>query len=304
MSAKAYTREEWARQMVEEFRQDVSDKLANSGNIQITDAAYIDRLNSDTIRYRGDTWQLDGGVPNKDIAQMYLHNTKTLDHIRNLESLTASAKYNTTYWLKVFELFKAWLDEHGKKEPAQTTQAIKEKPYIYIIDEINRANLPAVLGELIYALEYRDTPVKCLYALETGEDSITIPSNLYIIGTMNTADRSTGHLDYAIRRRFSFCDAVANPDIIKNEKARKLYDEVVSLFLGPEGEPSQYLHTDFEPHDVIPGHSYYLAADDRVLALKLQYDLLPILKEYVRDGILTELPQTKVQAFYDAIANR
>src|SRR5579872_5880542 len=69
MSAKAYTREEWARQMVEEFRQDVSDKLANSGNIQITDAAYIDRLNSDTIRYRGDTWQLDGGVPNKDIAQ-------------------------------------------------------------------------------------------------------------------------------------------------------------------------------------------------------------------------------------------
>jgi len=52
---------------------------------------------------------------------------------------------------------------------------------------------------------------------------------------------------------------------------------------------------------VMPGHSYYLTNSDSILGLKLTYDLLPILKEYVRDGILTELPEAKIKAMYDAL---
>src|SRR5207249_3234692 len=72
-----------------------------------------------------------------------------------------------------------------------------DKPQVLIIDEINRANLPAVMGELLFALEYRGREVILPYA---GE-ALKVPDNFYIIATMNTADRSIGYLDYAVRRR-------------------------------------------------------------------------------------------------------
>lgn len=73
--------------------------------------------------------------------------------------------------------------------------------YVIVIDEINRANLPKVLGELLFLLEYRDEPVRLLY--RPGEQ-FTLPRNLYFIGTMNTADRSIALVDAAMRRRFHF----------------------------------------------------------------------------------------------------
>ena len=82
-------------------------------------------------------------------------------------------------------------------------QGERAKPYILIIDEINRANLPMVFGELLYALEYRNRSVESMYTI--GYDNgICFPHNLCIIWTMNTADRSARHIDYAIRRRFAF----------------------------------------------------------------------------------------------------
>lgn len=300
-TAIAYTKEEWLKEMLDKFRLDLGDKLANTGHIKITDAAYIDRINDDTIRYRGDSWQIDGGVPNKDIIEMALKDVKTLDDIRKLSSLTLSAKSNSTYWLKLLELFKKFIKESGEREPSNPLALVKEKPYVFIIDEINRANLPAVLGELIFALEYRDVPVKGLYELPSGQDTITIPSNLLVIGTMNTADRSVGHIDYAIRRRFAFADVYADETIITYPKAKKLFETVKSLFEKEDGKKSEFLSSEFEANDVMPGHSYFLTSDDNILGLKLKYDVLPILKEYVRDGILNELPETKITAMYDAL---
>ncbi|HEU4554138.1 MAG TPA: AAA family ATPase, partial [Chitinophaga sp.] len=84
--------------------------------------------------------------------------------------------------------------------------------YVLIIDEINRANLPSVLGELIYALEYRSQFVTSMYEYK-GEREIMLPKNLFLIGTMNTADRSVGHIDYAIRRRFAFIDVLPDENV-------------------------------------------------------------------------------------------
>lgn len=70
-----------------------------------------------------------------------------------------------------------------------------------IIDEINRANLPKVLGELLFLLEYRGTPVRTLYR---PDEPFALPENLWFIGTMNTADRSIALIDAALRRRFHF----------------------------------------------------------------------------------------------------
>ena len=154
-----------------------------------------------------------------------------------------------------------------------------EKPFVLIIDEINRANLSAVLGELIYALEYRGEAVQSMYAIE-GENNLILPPNLYIIGTMNTADRSVGHIDYAIRRRFAFVNVL--PKDLTNELgdnfATELFEEVSNLF-------NTNLSPEFKKEEVQLGHSYFITKHTPI-SIRWKYEIQPILLEYVKDCIL------------------
>ncbi|SMG35122.1 AAA domain (dynein-related subfamily) [Corynebacterium pollutisoli] len=97
------------------------------------------------------------------------------------------------------------LSYHLKPGPlaqlAERAHRSPEERHIMIIDEINRANLPKVLGELLFLLEYRGTPVSTLYR---PDEPFALPENLWFIGTMNTADRSIALIDAALRRRFHF----------------------------------------------------------------------------------------------------
>ncbi|MDM1050148.1 AAA family ATPase [Sphingobacterium hotanense] len=176
----------------------------------------------------------------------------------------------------------------------------ENKPYVLIIDEINRANLSAVLGELIYALEYRDESFKSMYANQSGNYDITIPSNLYIIGTMNTADKSVGHMDYALRRRFAFYDVL--PKVCDESNFEKdLFIKVSTLFVKEikanvdELEASDYLSMEFKdrPQDIWLGHSYFFRKEGSDFSLRIQYEILPILQEYVKDGILNNTDEVK-----------
>ena len=91
---------------------------------------------------------------------------------------------------------------------AERALANEGEPHVLVIDEINRANVSAVLGELIYGLEYRGKKVQTPYEVDGGY-GLTVPSNLKVIGTMNTADRTIGQIDYAVRRRFAFVHCAA-----------------------------------------------------------------------------------------------
>lgn len=168
-----------------------------------------------------------------------------------------------------------------------------EKPFVLIIDEINRANLPSVLGELIYALEYRGESVESMYGI-ADNFGISIPENLYIIGTMNTADRSVGHIDYAIKRRFAFVDILPDLNVIKNEKAKELFVQVEKLFC------EDLLASDFDKKDVQLGHSYFILKEgteeeqQNELQMRLKYEIIPILREYVKDGLLLEEAKTGI----------
>lgn len=162
--------------------------------------------------------------------------------------------------------------------------------YVLIIDEINRANLSSVLGELIYALEYRGKPVESMYAYQ-GERELILPKNLLIIGTMNTADRSIGHLDYAIRRRFSFVSMLPQKSVIQRDDASALFEKVDKLFRADKA----YLAPDIDADDVRIGHSYFLVASKEELELQLQYEIKPILMEYLKDGILSNKARKKIE---------
>ena len=171
-------------------------------------------------------------------------------------------------WKSITDYFIYWAKNFRKK-----------KPYVLIIDEINRANLSAVLGELIYALEYRGEAVQSMYAIE-GENNLILPPNLYIIGTMNTADRSVGHIDYAIRRRFAFVNIL--PKDLTNELGDRfesaLFAKVTNLF-------NTNLSTEFKKEEVQLGHSYFITKNTPI-DIRWEYEIKPILLEYVKDGIL------------------
>lgn len=90
-------------------------------------------------------------------------------------------------------------------------QADPDRDYVFIIDEINRGNIPRIFGELMLLLEYRDRDVPLPYSGKRFQ----IPPNVYLIGTMNTADRSIALVDFALRRRFHFFHFGADPDLLE-----------------------------------------------------------------------------------------
>ena len=167
--------------------------------------------------------------------------------------------------------------------------------YALIIDEINRADVSAVLGELIYALEYRGERVRTPYL-----GDIIIPPNLYIIGTMNTADRTIGQIDYAVRRRFAFVSCPPERDVIEQQfpDALDVYDETQSLFDEINGDMS----SDFNADDVRIGHSYFMA-EGRALDNQIKYKVIPILREYVKNGVLKSAASQKIDKIQDDIDN-
>ena len=166
---------------------------------------------------------------------------------------------------------------------AEKAASASDKAFAMVIDEINRANVSAVLGELIYALEYRGKPVKTPYAIGSGKNAadITVPANLKIIGTMNAADRTIGQIDYAVRRRFAFVHCPPDRSVLKSEVAGEFFDLANGLFV------PDYLSPDYDAEDVRIGHSYFLA-DGGKLARNVIYQVVPILREYLKDGVLTK----------------
>ena len=205
-------------------------------------------------------------------------------------------EYTPPYFLKAtwttVSVFSSYLQEHNQTYQAPSgvlKDKIELKNFILIIDEINRANLPMVLGELIYALEYRGRKVETLYNVE-GDNNIILPPNLYIIGTMNTADRSAGHIDYAIRRRFAF--EYIEPRNIKDEKLQdgetfdeKLFNSVQKIF-----DNQTWLSEEFDKRDVAIGHSYFIThanpKNGMSREMRIKYEIRPLLEEYIKDGIL------------------
>ena len=192
--------------------------------------------------------------------------------------------------------------EAVKKEYHATT----DKPVVLIIDEINRGNISKIFGELITLLEADKRcsgshPIKVM--LPYSKSEFGVPSNLYIIGTMNTTDRSTGTLDYALRRRFAFVTIKAQASVIQ-----KYYDDAGNAELGATAlalfedirqfiENPKHLCGDMGTDDLMVGHSYFMAASKDELQDKVEHEILPLISEYISDGILHVRNKEKETAF-------
>jgi hypothetical protein len=173
---------------------------------------------------------------------------------------------NLTYELKPGVLRR--LADEARGDPT--------KPYVLIVDEINRGNLPKIFGELLFLLEYRDRAVPLQYS---PNESFSLPDNLYVIGTMNTADRSIALVDAALRRRFYFVPF--NPrEAPVSDLLRRWLDE-----RGHRDEPAQLLKAlnDRIANDEIAiGPSYLITGDGSYPNLERvwRHAVMPVLEEH------------------------
>ena len=169
----------------------------------------------------------------------------------------------------------------------------KNNKVVLIIDEINRGNISKIFGELITLLEVdkrKDKENEIEVILPYSKEKFSVPDNLYIIGTMNTADRSIGYIDYALRRRFAFISIKAYKSAIEkyynDNKNSDCKDKAINLFDDIKNLIDKNINEEFEADDIMIGHSYFMAQNFEELQNKLEYEIKPILLEYFKDGIL------------------
>ncbi|HEG5396313.1 TPA: AAA family ATPase [Campylobacter coli] len=188
----------------------------------------------------------------------------------------------------------------GELEKGNFNEALSDYGYFFIADEINRAELSRVFGELLYALEYRGEKgkIKTQYASMRGDEDFYVPENVFFLGTMNDLDKSIDSFDLALRRRFIWQEMTCDYDVIKNEiyaknieeyaqACKKLNDKIKDI-----GEKYQL------------GHSYFLKIefkDDEIknndMKKLFSNRFEALLKEYLR----SEYSEKDIQEHLDAL---
>jgi len=164
------------------------------------------------------------------------------------------------------------IEDKTFKKLCKEAESNPDKNYVLIIDEINRADLSKVFGEIFSALEYRKEVVKLLYSRE----KFTIPTNLYIIGTMNTLDKSTIDIDFALMRRFKFFEVGPDAEVLKKIlKQNGVKDDLIEKIVNAFNKIQEFYPL---------GHAYFKDVKCKEdLKLLWKYQLSFLLKEYFTD---------------------
>ena len=234
---------------------------------------------------------------NENIVEMNDGKTMTLGTVYRLNSIT-------------LDNVKSILEKYNTSSKMEEN----DKAYVMVIDELNRGNVSKVFGELITLLEADKRKGRInaeSVVLPYSNKAFHIPNNVYLIATMNTADRSLGSLDYAIRRRFAFiAEKPFGLDVEGFDE--DLFEKVSRLFVKNFDEykesgwdqtmklkPAATLSDEYKPEDVWIGHSYFLMQDEEDnTSNRLLYEIIPLLEEYVRDGVLTAEAQDVIDELY------
>lgn len=242
-----------------------------------------------TRTYEGDSFQKDRWISGKSkfFSKEQLYNV-----YRGLPGTPARGHDN--YRKAIIRYCKENLGLIEYALPLNNTQ-FNTNPFILIIDEINRGNVSKIFGELITLLE-SDKRIGSMHPINVrlpySRELFSVPPNIYLIGTMNTTDRSVGTIDYAVRRRFAFItlkseellierfydNAPAGIDTALKDRALELFNTVKTFI------KENKIEQDFD--DLMPGHSYFMAKSDTELEQKFTHEVLPLLHEYHKDGLL------------------
>ena len=224
----------------------------DDGDMEFISSFYAD------IKEMYDELRADGRIKFVTFHQSYGYE----DFIEGIKPTVTNG--NISYEVKA-GVFKKFCDEaRGRNEN-----------FVFIIDEINRGNISKIFGELITLIE--DDKREEIYAtLPYSQENFTVPKNVYIIGTMNTADRSIALLDTALRRRFNFIEMMPRPELLSDNvgdvNLRELLEKLNSK-----------IETLYDREHTI-GHAYFIKCKDiNDIAEIFRNKIIPLLQEYFFD---------------------
>lgn len=227
---------------------------------------------------------LEGGLRNNRLKIVQFHQSYGYeDFIQGIRPETKEDKDGKSH-------LEYHLRDGTFKDLCRIAREDQDQAYVIIIDEINRGNISRIFGELLFLLEYRDKEVALAYG-RTDDPLFSIPPNIFIIGTMNTTDRSLAQIDYALRRRFYFFRLLpveaGRAPVLESWLRAHHTDEpsrnkVLKLFVKLNEKLQQYLGENFQV-----GHSYFMSADlnsEETLNRVWRRAILPLLEEYFHNS--------------------
>jgi putative endonuclease len=241
------------QKLLDEIDNSVDNKLVLETLVHAKEFT-IYKNSKNNIRFHSNTEKANEAVIKKEVLKHYLKTGEALDWAPYTKSVA-------NYIIEKYNYIQ--------------NEVIETKNHVLIIDEINRGNVSAIFGELITLLEEdkrKGNPEHTEVKLPYSGDNFSVPNNVYIIGTMNTADRSVEALDTALRRRFSFVEMQPNPEILS-----KVEDVDLKELLKTINKRIEVLID--KDHQI--GHSYFIGIQDlEDLRRTVKDKIIPLLEEY------------------------
>ncbi len=246
------------QKLLDEIDNSVDNKLVLETLVHAKEFT-IYKNSKNNIRFHSNTEKAYEAVIKKEVLEHYLKTGEALDWAPYTKSVA-------NYIIEKYNYIQ--------------NEAIEPKKHVLIIDEINRGNVSAIFGELITLLEEdkrKGNKEHTEAVLPYSGDKFSVPNNVYIIGTMNTADRSVEALDTALRRRFSFVEMQPKPGILSDKKYVKYKDVDLSKLLETINKRIEVLID--KDHQI--GHSYFIGIQDlEDLRRTFKDKIIPLLEEY------------------------
>lgn len=252
--------------------------------VAICDGKPVDELTDyDAVMSRYNELKKAGRISFTTFHQSYGYE----EFIEGIKPIIDENKHDIGYTIEP-GVFKKFCD--NAKSITRTSTGIEStvieentEPYVFIIDEINRGNISKIFGELITLIESTKRagmPEAASAILPYSGDEFSVPSNVYILGTMNTADRSIALMDTALRRRFQFVEMMPDSDVLRKIHADKVEDLDVAAMLDKINERIEFLYD--REHTI--GHAFFTDLKDDATLEKLQSifekSVIPLLQEY------------------------
>ncbi|MDK2040207.1 AAA family ATPase [Aliarcobacter butzleri] len=257
-------------ELIQKFTNYVQDSLDNEKEFFIDKKVTIKGINDNNAFLLGGSitspQRLTPDIIKRDYIEFRNGNIKSYEDVKPTYESQRNFHGNARYYFMIYNK----IAEFEKTLNINTIQkqSEKQKNFYIVIDEINRGNISKIFGELITLIE-EDKRDAYEVTLPYSKEKFKIPSNLYIIATMNSTDKSIATIDIALRRRFTFLKMKPKEELVKNENAKALMNEL-------NNHISKNISEDYAL-----GHSYFMnIKDDNDLEFVKKYKIKPLLEEY------------------------